>query len=75
MVSLLFKKASAKAGAAPGTLMHIGEQRMAQVRLSAIVYDESSIEERSPGTLENAAQALWRSSWRCVTARAPRGSM
>jgi magnesium transporter len=52
MVSLLFKKSSAKAGAAPGTLIHIGEKRMDQARLSAIVYDASDIQEQSAGTLE-----------------------
>jgi len=54
MVSLLFRKSSAKIGAAPGTLLHIGEHRVDQVRLNVILYDGNSIEERPVGTLEEA---------------------
>ncbi|RJQ67033.1 MAG: magnesium and cobalt transport protein CorA [Desulfobacteraceae bacterium] len=54
MVSLLFKKTAAKIGAAPGTLMHIGQQRIDRVRLSVIDYDENNIAERTVQTLDEA---------------------
>ncbi|MFZ1987319.1 MAG: magnesium/cobalt transporter CorA [Desulfatitalea sp.] len=49
------KKKGAKAGASPGTLLHIGEPKVDRVRFRAIAYDEQSIEER---LFESAEQAL-----------------
>ncbi len=47
-------KLSRKAGAPPGTLIHIGERQIEQVRLTVINYDSHSVEERRPGTLDEA---------------------
>lgn len=55
MVSLLFKKAAAaKVGAAPGTLMHIGKQRVDRVHMSVINYDADTFEERTAQTADKA---------------------
>lgn len=54
MVSFLFKKSAAdKVGAAPGTLMHIGEQRIERVRMSVLDYDAATIEERTAESLDD----------------------
>lgn len=54
MATRLFKTAGNKVGAAPGTLVHIGEQRMDQVRFSVIDYDDQAIEDRHTDSLEEA---------------------
>jgi magnesium transporter len=41
-------------GAPPGTLVHIGERRIEQARLSMVRYDERTIEERHPASLDEA---------------------
>ena len=48
-----FTKMSIKPGAAPGTLIHIGEQRMDKVQLSLITYSPDAIEEHRINSLEN----------------------
>jgi magnesium transporter len=45
---------SIKAGNAPGTLVHIGEQRIENVRLSLITYNPDTIEEHQVDTLDEA---------------------
>jgi magnesium transporter len=53
----LFKshsKVSRKAGAPPGTLIHIGEQQIDQVRLTLIKYDAGMLEEFRANTLDEA---------------------
>jgi len=50
----LFTKMSSKAGAAPGTLVHIGQQRVEKVRLSLVTYGPDTIEEHQVDTLEEA---------------------
>ncbi len=50
----LFTKMKKSAGAAPGTLVHIGEQRLEKVRLSVVTYTADSMEERQVDTLEEA---------------------
>ena len=59
------KKASDKAGASPGTLVHIGEQKSDQVRLSVIDYDADDIDERIDIPLESALACCdgVRNSW------------
>ncbi|MBZ0156041.1 MAG: magnesium/cobalt transporter CorA [Alphaproteobacteria bacterium] len=42
----LTKKRSKKAGLPPGALVHIGEQRRKEVRITLIDYDETGFEER-----------------------------
>lgn len=41
----LVKKSLKKIGASPGTLMHIGEQRMEQIGIQAIGYDAGQLQE------------------------------
>ena len=45
MKSRHFKKMSTKAGAPPGTLMHVGEQKIEHVRLTVVDYDDKALEE------------------------------
>ena len=42
----LFKKSSKKAGLPPGTLVHIGERRTEDVRITLMDYDERNVDER-----------------------------
>jgi magnesium transporter len=48
------KKASKKVGLSPGTLIHVGEQKVEKVRIRIIDYDEEKIEEREAETIEEA---------------------
>ena len=48
----LFKKSSRKAGLPPGTLVHIGEKRTEDVRITLMDYDEQNVDERSDLTPE-----------------------
>ena len=50
----LTKKVSQKTGLPPGTLMHIGEKKIDQVRIRVIEYDEKSLEEKELTTIEEA---------------------
>jgi magnesium transporter len=52
----LVKKSLKKIGASPGTLMHIGEQRMEQVGIQAIGYDAEQLQEL-PIRPEDAARS------------------
>lgn len=52
MVSLHFRKSAAKIGASPGTLVHTGEQKIDQVRLSVIAYDATHLEEHQTASLD-----------------------
>jgi magnesium transporter len=42
----LLKKTSKKVGLSPGTLIHVGEKKVDQVRIRVIDYDESHFEEK-----------------------------
>jgi len=46
------KKLSKKAGAAPGTLIHIGEKKIEQVRIRLIDYDAEELQEKELETIE-----------------------
>jgi magnesium transporter len=46
------KKASKKVGLPPGTLIHVGEKRAEQVRISIIDYDETQFQEKEAKTVE-----------------------
>jgi magnesium transporter len=46
------KKISRKAGAAPGTLVHIGEKKIEKVRIRLIDYDEKQLQEKELKTIE-----------------------
>jgi magnesium transporter len=46
------KKLSKKAGAAPGTLVHIGEKKTERVRIRLIDYDKKQLQEKELKTIE-----------------------
>jgi magnesium transporter len=46
MISFLTKKVSEKAGLPPGTLIHVGEQKLEKVKIRLIHYTDTMIEER-----------------------------
>lgn len=48
------KKQLSKAGASPGTLIHIGEQKVDETRMTLIDYDEVHLQERVLDTIEEA---------------------
>ena len=48
------KKQLSKAGASPGTLIHIGEQKVDETRMTLIDYDEVQLQERVLDTIEEA---------------------
>jgi magnesium transporter len=48
------KKQLRKAGASPGTLIHIGEQKVDETRMTLIDYDEEHLQERVLDTIEEA---------------------
>ncbi len=49
-----FADKSIKAGASPGTLVHIGEQRIEKTRLRLVAYGPDTIKEHQVDTLEEA---------------------
>ena len=46
------KKVSDKAGLSPGSLVHVGEKKIEEVRMRLFDYDEENIEERELDTVE-----------------------
>jgi len=46
------KKRSSKAGLPPGTLVHVGEQKVETVRITVIDYDEADFQEKQVATIE-----------------------
>ena len=48
----LFRKTSKKPGLSPGTLVHIGEKKVEEVKISMIDYDETRIQERDVASIE-----------------------
>jgi magnesium transporter len=48
----LIKKRSKKAGLPPGTLVHIGEKKVGELKITLIDYDETNFEEREFKTVE-----------------------
>ena len=48
----LYKKSSKKAGLPPGTLVHIGEKRTEEVRITLMDYDEHHVEEKSDPSVD-----------------------
>jgi len=60
----LIKKRSKKAGLPPGTLVHIGEQKAEETRITIIDYDEVHF-QRSWNSLANVLDCIplcWRTS-------------
>jgi len=48
----LIKKRSKKAGLPPGTLIHIGEKKAEELKITVIDYDETNFQERGIKTIE-----------------------
>ncbi len=48
------RRMSKKSGLSPGTLMHVGEQKEEQVKISVIDYDEGRVEERRIAKVEES---------------------
>src|SRR4030042_6601391 len=48
----LVRRRSKKSGLPPGTLIHLGEKKVEQVRISFIDYDEQNIQERQVSKIE-----------------------
>jgi len=47
-----FKKTSRKTGLPPGTLVHIGERKVEEVKITIIDYDQTSFRETRVKTIE-----------------------
>ena len=54
--SKFIKKASRKAGMSPGTLVHVGEQKVEKTRITLISYDAKRLEEKELQRIEEAFQ-------------------
>jgi len=52
--SKFMKKTSQKAGMSPGTLMHIGEEKIEKARITLIDYDQERLEEKELKSIEEA---------------------
>jgi len=49
----LFRKGSEKAGMPPGSLVHVGEKKIEEVRITVIDYDQTKYEEFEAGNIED----------------------
>lgn len=52
--SKFFKKASKKAGQSPGTLVHVGEQKIETTRITLMSYDQNRLEEKDLKRIEES---------------------
>jgi len=52
-MSLFLKKSSKKAGLPPGTVVFVGEQKVEEIRITLIDYDENQYEEREIKNIED----------------------
>jgi len=52
--SKFMKKTSQKAGMSPGSLMHIGEEKIEKARITLIDYDQERLEEKELKSIEEA---------------------
>ena len=48
----MLQKRSVKGGLAPGTLVHVGERKVDETKIKAMVYDERHVREQTPQTVE-----------------------
>jgi magnesium transporter len=61
----LVKRTSKTAGLAPGTLVHVGEKKLEEAKITVITYDEKGFEEKALDTAEasfppkDAPASLW----------------
>lgn len=49
-----FKKASKKAGMSPGTLVHVGEQKIETIKITLMNYDQARLEEKELERIEES---------------------
>lgn len=52
--SKFIKRSSKKAGMSPGTLVHVGEQRLDKARISVMNYDQDRLEEKELKRIEDS---------------------
>ncbi len=52
--SRFIKRSSKKAGMSPGTLVHVGEQRLDEARISVMNYDQDRLEEKELKRIEES---------------------
>ena len=52
LLSSFKKYHNKKAGLPPGTLVYVGEERTAPIRMTVINYDETDLQERTVETIE-----------------------
>ena len=66
---LLLRRAFHKVGMAPGSLVHVGDQKVEQTTFSLTTYDERSLDRTEPSTLAEVAQQMdpKRTNWLVVT--------
>jgi magnesium transporter len=55
---MIFKKTSRKAGLSPGTLLHVGERKVEDIKISIMDYDETHLREMTVDTIENCGQFM-----------------
>ena len=60
----IVQRRSAKGGLPPGTLVHIGERKADETKISVMTYDEQHVQEQAPQTVE---QCLSCREWTGVT--------
>ena len=53
-----FIKSSKKAGLSPGTLLHVGERKVDDVKISIMDYDEAHLREMTVDTIEECGQFM-----------------
>lgn len=57
----LIKKRAKKAGLPPGTLIHIGEKKTDEIKITAVDYDETLFQEKELKTIVECFPYLCRS--------------
>ena len=53
-INKFMRKRSKKTGLPPGSMVHVGEKKVEQVKLSVIDYDQDNIEKRDLKNVEEA---------------------
>jgi magnesium transporter len=53
-----FKRVSKKAGLSPGTLVHVGKQKVEKTRITVIRYGDDGYEQKSVGRISEAVQMI-----------------
>ena len=53
MATKFIKNISKKAGLAPGTLVHVGKERLEKVKITVLDYDKTYFEEKTVANIED----------------------